>query len=178
MHILIKSQQRLQQQSIHPLLHNSFHSFGAQTDEYSRSVSSDDPTFPLSKEHCPAGPLICKVQSIRLLHSKYNSLFSLVLELQLPSVTCLHSRHQSYDDYLDASAHPLPHSFILLPGPAAHGSNLPLQHHLVTTAVIQDASSQINEGKEILPLLTFSLPTCNTTLGLWMVSQSYVLPLK
>ncbi|KAK5888083.1 hypothetical protein CesoFtcFv8_016618 [Champsocephalus esox] len=33
------------------------------------------------------------------------------------------------------------------PGRATHGSNLPLQHHLVTTAVIQGAFSQMNEEK-------------------------------
>lgn len=98
--------------------------------------------------------LISKVQSITPLHSIYNDLFSLVLALQPPSVTCLHARHQSYDDYLDASAPPLPHSFSLLTGWATHGSNLPLQHHLVTTAVIQEAFSQINEGEEI-PLVFF-----------------------
>lgn len=133
--------------------------------------------FPLrSKEHCPRRPLISKVQSITLLHSIYNSLFSLVLDLWLPSVTCLHAKRQSYDDYLDASAPPLPYSFILLPGRATHGSNLPLQHHLVTTAVIQEAFSQMNEGKEIHLLPMLLLPSCNTALILWMVSQSCVLP--
>lgn len=86
-------------------------------------------------------------------------------------------RHESYDDYLDASAPLLPHSFILLPGPATHGSNLPLQHHLVTTAVIQEAFTQMNEwGKKNQPLLMVLLPPCNTTLILWMVSQSCLLP--
>lgn len=34
----------------------------------------------------------------------------------------------------------------------------------------------MNEGKEIQPLLVCLLPACNTTLILWMVSQSCVLP--
>lgn len=59
-------------------------------------------------------------------------------------------------------APPLPHSFILLPGPATHGSNLPLQHHLVTTAVIQEAFTQLTEEeggqKKINIVLTIHFP--------------------
>lgn len=82
-------------------------------------------------------------------------------------------------------APPLPHSFILLPGPATHGSNLPLQHHLVTTAVIQEAFTQMTEEegggeKKISTPFSqfFSLLSCNTTFVLWMVSQSCFLPLQ
>lgn len=132
--------------------------------------------FPLrSFENCSPGPLICDVQSIALHHSIYNILFSLVPHLQLSSVTC-----QRISRHLDVPDPPLSHSFTFMPGPAAHGSNLLLQHHLVTTAVIQEVFSQMNERKKKhsphSPISAFFLPPCNTTLVLWVVSKSCVLP--
>lgn len=104
------------------------------------------------------------MQSITLLCSIYNILFSL-------SLSChIYSRHQSLGCtrvmmiIWTRGDPPLPHSFILLPGPAIHGSNLPLQHHLVTTAVIQEAFTQLTEEeggeRKINPVLTIYFPRC------------------